>query len=366
MKILIFDLQYGHYNGINTPKSSESVMLASGFHKAKGDTVNFSAAPPHNFAMYDIVYINNDAPELFYLTEWTHYPNVRLIGRFWHELERYYNPEWEFTPPDITIYWEWLEAFSKKYKSKRTKIIETFFEYTPVKLVQGGKLTKPAGEKILIIDSDWHKYDFDLMHVASLDIKRLRFNYPLPIEGRCEEICSFVYHCRQVVRDHLWLSLNGIIPKEKQIEYARTFKKYKLGRNVKVAWTLEPQTEDEWVDYLIPAMDMFETFLSEGNKYLFLEVPKYKHVQNVPVRQIWIAFRRWTNFRLTNTRNNLIDRILYDSLKSYEPMAEIFTDPYGYIERHPKGNGITNLILFIEQYPEIALEFAKVQRGGSK
>jgi hypothetical protein len=363
MQVLIFDLQFGHYDGRSTPKPSAGTMMASGYHKSKGDAVIFTAIPPKNFATYDIVYINNDSPDMFYMQEWLEYPNVRLIGRYWHESELYRDVKWDFTPPDISIYWEWIDGFAAKYASKRVKVLETFYNYTPVKLVQNGKLTSPAGHKILIIDEDLVKYDFDFSHITCLDIKRLRFCYPLPIEGRYQIICDLVKHAKQIDRDHLWLSINGILPKEDQIAYAKEFKKNKLGRNVKITWFLDPKTEDEWVSYLIPAMDMFETFLREGNKYLFLEIPYYKYVQNDPIRRLWIAFRRWSNFRLTNTRNNLIDRILYDNINGYDALIEIFSDPYGYRARHPKGNAITELITLIEQYPEIVYEFAKVQRG---
>ena len=227
MKIFIFALQFANYSGRSTPKPSATTMLISGYHKAKGDTVVFSARPPKNFALYDIVYINKDTDGLFHLQEWLDYPNVKAVGNFWENETVYYSEDWELTPPDITIYHEWITDFMKKFPSKNEKLFETFFQYTPFIMKQKGKIIEPSGDKILILDRNWIEWDCGFDIVSSLDIKRLRFAYPIPINYDYEKVCDLVYYCKNIDRNHLWLELYGLIPKEKQIEIAKEFKKRK-------------------------------------------------------------------------------------------------------------------------------------------
>lgn len=367
MKVLIFDLTYANYNGRATPKPSMFAMLASGWHKSQGDTVIFTSDIPTNFAAYDLVYINKDSFGLFHLKEWLYYPNVRLIGAFWGDEPAYYNVEWELAPPDITLYHDWIHAFMKKFPGKNVKLFEVFFDYTPVKWVQKNKITNPQGSKILIIDRDWTDWDKDFVAASELNIKKLRFLYPIEINDNCEKLCQLIYHNKNIERTFLWLGLHGIIPKEKQIEYARIFKKYKLGRNVKIKWTLHTDDPSEWAELLLKAVDMFETFLTEGKKYLFADIPDKLFIEDPQMKLMYSAFSSWSNMRLVNTRNNLIDYLIYNSINDYNNIIEFLKHPDEFV-RGKKRKGQAAMTIFLgmfedEEKTNLVYELSKVQRA---
>lgn len=364
MKIYIFDLQYANYTKASTPKPSASVMLASGYHKAKGDTVIFSSEPPKNFAIYDLIYINKDIEGLFHLQEWLDYPNVKPIGDFWHKDEIYFDERWTEFQPDITIYHDWIKNFMAAVPRKREKLFETFFEYTPFLMKRKNGIVEPSGDKILILDRNWASWENGFELISELDIKKIRFVYPIPIDSDYEKACSLIYNCKNIIRDHVWLELTGIIPKDKQIDMARTFKKYKLGRNIKVKWKLDFENLDAWWSNLLPAADMFETFLREGKKYLFCSAPEHLYLPDEELKALWGQFQNWTLFRLKNTRNNVIDNWIFYGISDYNKIMEFLKDPITFVSKKQKGQAsMTRLLNLIEREPHIVYELSRTQRA---
>lgn len=364
MKIFIFDMQYANYTKASTPKPSASVMLAAGYHRAKGDSLIFSDEPPKNFALYDIVYINNDADGLFYLQEWLDYPNVKAIGTCWGEEESFFNNEWTKYPPDITIYHDWINRFMKAAPRKHEKVFETFFEYIPFIIKQDGKIVEPSGDKILILDKGWNEWENGFELISQLNVKRLRFAYPIPIDKHWEEACNLIHYCKNIVRDHVWLELTGIIPVERQLEIAKTFKQHKLGRNVKVKWRLHFNSMTEWWDSILPAMDMFECLLTEGNKYLFMSAPEHLYLPDEELKAVWAQFQNWTLFRLKNTRNNLIDNWIFYGINDYDKIMEFLKDPLIFVSKKQRGQtSMGRFLNLLNQRPELVYELSRVQRA---
>ena len=155
-KVCIFDLEFMQYLYNSRARPGMYPMLISSFYKNQGYQVVFTTEVP-NFQDYEIVFINRDAPDLWYDPEWLGNDNVKLTGAYWPSNLIYYPLEWESVDPDITIFHNWVENRLKKYPSLKKARFDEFYK-TPFKIIRGNKIVEPEGSHLLIVDDNLQSF----------------------------------------------------------------------------------------------------------------------------------------------------------------------------------------------------------------
>ena len=351
-KIAILDLNFMTYSYHSTPQASMYVMLISGWHKAKGDSVSFADAYPDT-KMYDKVYIVKDRLGLEHISSWLIPHNVFPVGNYWDKegIESFYDEDWETTPPDNTIYWNWLDRWTTRYP-KYNKIRLAHFYLEPVKIRQKGKNYWPSGADYLILDNDMEEWDPEFLEMLDQPISRVRFAYPIPLDGRWDAVLKFIKY-GPCLRTDLWLEMDyENYPTEEDYQAAADiWVKYSLGRMLKLRLNVKCNSHEEWSEAIPKIYKGLAIFRLTGKKRLRVQ-PYNIETFNHP--RILMELKRWTGRTQGYAKNSLFDYILFDGTRDMTRVEKFLTDPYEYTNNGRFGtNKFKEVLRFIEAEPEL-------------
>lgn len=349
--VVIFDLNFMTYTYHSTPQASMYAMLISGWHKSRGDKVVFTDEPP-TYKLYDIVYIIKDRIGIGHLPEWLFPENVVPVGNYWDKVgvKSFYNPEWETTPPDNTIYWGWLDRWTTKYAKYNKARLEHFYR-EPVKIMQRGKKVWPEGKGFLILDNDMKDWDYGFEEMMQQNLSQIRFAYPIPIDGRWEEVLTFTKH-RQAAREYLFLDMfYENYSDEDFIEASKIWAKYKQGRMVRLHLNVDLMDNDSWLEALPRIYKALADFRMRGGKMLRVQpfnIDTFEHPR------ILKELKRWTGRGTGYAKNSLFDYILFDGVRDQGNLLSFLSDPDTYVKNIRKGsNKLPELLAFAKQHPDL-------------
>lgn len=349
--IVIFDLNFMTYTYHSTPQASMYAMLISGWHKSRGDKVVFTDEPP-NYKLYDIVYIIKDRIGVGHLPEWLFPDNVVPVGNYWDKegIESFYNPEWETTPPDNSIYWGWLDRWTTKYTKYNKKRLEHFYR-EPVKIKQRGELVWPEGKGFLIIDNDMEQWDPAFEDILQQNLSQIRFAYPIKIDGRWEETLTFIKH-KQATREFLFVDMfYENYTDEDFSNAAELWAKYKLGRMVRLHLNVKLDTHEEWLEALPRIYKVLADFRMKGGKMVRIQPFNMEAFDHPRILQ---EMKRWTGRSIGYAKNSLFDYMLFDSLRNSKAILDFLSNPDEYVTRGRHGsNKLPEILDFAEEYPDL-------------
>lgn len=351
-KIAILDLNFMTYSYHSTPQASMYVMLLSGWHKAKGDTVSFADSYP-DVKMYDKVYIVKDRLGLEHISSWLIPSNVIPVGNYWDKegIESVYDEKWETTPPDNTIYWGWLDRWTTRYQKYNKERLAHFY-LEPIKIRQNGKNYWPDGEKYLILDNDMEEWDPEFEEMSEQFMQKVRFAYPISLDGRWEAVLKFIKH-GPCSRTDLWLEMDyQNYPTDQDYQDAADiWAKYNLGRMLKLRLNVRCNSHTEWLEAVEKIYRGLAIFRMTGKKRLRVQpfnIESFNHPR------ILTELKRWTGRTQGYAKNSLFDYTLFDGARGTVKIEEFLKDPYGYTERSRFGtNKFIEVLEFIEKEPEL-------------
>lgn len=351
-KIAILDLNFMTYSYHSTPQASLYAMLISGWHKAQGDTVSFADNPPDP-KFFDKIYIIKDRPGVGHLSSWLIPNNVILVGNYWDKegIESFYDEDWETTPPDNTIYWGWLDRWTERYpKYNRERLNHFYLE--PIKVRQKGKNYWPQGEKFLILDNDMEQWDPSFTEMLEQPIEKVRFAYPIPVDGRERDVLSFIKY-GPCMRTDLWLEMDYInYPTLEDYEKAAAiWAEYSLGRMLKLRLNFECKTHAEWAEAIPRVYDGIAAFRMIVKKRVRVQP---FNIESFDYPRVLIELKRWTGRAQGYAKNSLFDYILFDGTRGMERVEGFLTDPYEYIKKKRLGtNKFKEILVFMENEPDL-------------
>ena len=351
MRIGILDLNFMTYTYHSTPQASMYTMLISGWHKANRDTVVFLEEYP-NPRFYDKVYIIKDRRGVGHIGSWLIPSNVFPVGNYWDKegIESYYDKKWETAPPDNTIYWGWLDRWKERYQKYNFARLEHFYR-TPVKIMQNGVKVFPSGSNLLILDNDLETWDYDFSQLAEQDITNIRFAYAIPIDGRWEEVLTYIKY-GPLYREYLFIDMDyNNYTDEEFVKSALIWSKFKLGRMPRLLLNVECFDDDEWKVAIKRIYKALAEFRMIGGKMLRVQpfnIESFKH------SRILVELKRWTGRSSIYVKNSLFDYILFDSSRNANLTKEFLRDPYMYTKKKKMGtNKLKSILDFIEEEPEL-------------
>lgn len=351
-RIAILDLNFMTYSYHSTPQASMYVMLISGWHKAKGDTVSFADVYPDT-KFYDKVYIIKDRPGVDHLSSWLIPNNVIPVGNFWANdgVEAFYNEAWERTPPDNTIYWGWLDRWTERYpKYNKERLAHFYLE--PVKIRQGEKNYWPAGEGFLILDNDMKDWDPAFLDMMEQPMRQVRFAYPIPVDGRMREALYFIKY-GPCSRADLWLEMDfkNYPTLESYQEAADLWAEFALGRMLKLRLNFECNSHAEWAEALPRVYDGLAAFRMTAKKRVRVQP---FNIDSFKYPRILVELKRWTGRTQGYAKNSLFDYMIFDGTRGTERVEGFLTDPYDYIAKRKLGtNKFKEILEFMENEPEL-------------
>lgn len=345
------------YKYHSTPQASMYTMLISGWHKSRGDNVIFTDEPP-NYSLYDIVYLIKDRIGVQHVNSWLIPDNAVPVGDYWAEdgIEAFYNKEWETTPPDNTIYWPWLDRWTEKYAKYNKSRLEHFYR-TPVKIKQKEKIIWPQGEDYLILDNDMRDWDPKFEEFMEQDLKKVRFAYPIPVDGRWREVLTFLT-LKQASREYLFLDMFYENYTDKDFEEASDiWAEFALGRMVRVHLNVKLSNQEEWEKAIPRIYEALAQFRMKGKKMVRVQpfnIDTFSH------SRILTEMKRWTGRNMGYAKNSLFDYILFDSMRDTKLIEQFLRDPYQYLEQGRYGvNKLGEVVSFAEEFPDLLKCIAK-------
>lgn len=338
-RICIFDLEFMQYLYQSRARPGMYPMLISSFYREKGYEVVFTTEIP-NFTNYEIVFINRDAPDLWYDPDWLTNANVKLTGAYWPSDLIYYDLEWEFVNPDITIFHNWVENRLKKYPSLKKNRFNEFYK-TPFKMIRGKRIVEPEGSNLLIIDDNLQLFEgvIDILKYANITNTSLSYNLFITKEN-VWEVFDFL-NMKTISRDNLTVDILEQTEDGLQ-EIMDAWNSYRMGRTVRLKYHLVAQTQEEWEKKIIYACNMAQNFKIQTGKRVYME-PHDRESFKYPLTLTFL--KRWTGKDMGFAKNSLIDYWIYDVCKTYEAIEDFLENP-----KETKKSSLETLVNFLEEY----------------
>lgn len=348
MRIAIFDLQFMNYVYHSTPSPSAIAMLASGYHKSKGDEVVLVDAPPQ-FEAYDRVYINKDELDLFHDPSWLLHPNVVPIGRYWDGLEEY-NREWETAPADILLYRGWVERWLDRYKKYNPDRLKHFY-FKPHKLFRNGKFYPPKEEGLLILDDDLteHEEIWDIIQ----EHPKQHYLYPFILKQgqkidfkKAFEVLGF----SNFFVGKRTLEFRGIPHEEELKEILKAYDEFRPTRLLILKLILIEHNDEDWIKTLEKTISFLARFRKVGRRVSVYPISLHEFKYPRVLQEL----KRWTGFNTAYNNNTCLDYILIDACRSLDRTFDFLNDPFKYLEEGRQGtNKLKEIVEIIQKDPQI-------------